>query len=362
MLGLLAMGLTSLMIYTLVKNALLGKQLSQGEQFNGTIELIIPITPEAEFFLDAWQNSVSTYQLASGQLKVHILIDGHHPSLSAWQELRNKMPYLEIHSFPMRPAHVNPIPWMLEQIAPRIQGQIVIIGDAELVPTENAFISVAKAVAEKDRSYFVVPQTARFNVLGEAIAVLNPTLAFTSFFGFRKWRRNITHPLLSISQGWMAMNLKTFKELDFTTVRFATWKEAISRQWDEQGKTYHLAFGEKHLLRFYPEDLKVQTNQLKDKWEELWNKRDKMGFWLYLVALFLWSFPVICVLTHPFWSVASLFLLILYRFFSKIIFQESWKSIALHPVACVFWIGTFAWWLGEKLKANYLAKGKRGMN
>ena len=358
MLGFLAMGLTTLMIYTLVKNALLGKQLSQGDKFSGTIELIIPVTSKSELFLEAWP----THQIASGQLKVHILIDGHHPSLNAWQELRHQRPYLEIHSFPMRPTHVKPIPWMLDQIAPKIQSQIVIIGDAELVPTESAFLSVAKNIADSDRSYFVVPQTAKFNVIGEAVSVLNPTLAFTSFFGFQKWRRNLTHSLLSISQGWMAMDLKTFKELDFKIVRISTWKEAIARQWDETGKTYHLAFGEKHLIRLYPVDTKILTNQLKDKWDELWMKRDKVGFWLFLIAIFLWSFPVICLLTHPYWSIVSLFLLLLYRFFSKIIFQESWKAIILHPVACVFWLGAFAWWLSDRLKEKYAARQSRGMN
>jgi hypothetical protein len=362
MLGLLTLGLTSIMIYTLVKNALLGKQLSADDKYNGSVELIIPVTPKTEFFLEAWQKSVSSFQLVSGQLKVHILIDGHHPSLNAWQELRSKIPYLEIHSFPMRPVHVEPIPWMLDQMAPKITAQVVIIGDAELVPTESAFLSIAKNVTEKERSYFVVPQTAKFNVLGEAISVLNPTLAFASFFGFRKWRRNLTHPLLSISQGWMAMTLKTFKELDFKNVRISTWKEAISRQWDEQGKNYHLAFGEKHLLRFYPEDVKTLTYQLKERWEDLWSKRDKVGFWLYLVALFLWSFPVICLLTHPFWSIVSLFLLLLYRFFSKIVFQESWRSILLHPVACLFWLGTFVWWLSDKLKEKYLNRQQRGIS
>lgn len=361
MLGLLTLGLTSIMIYTLVKNALLGKQLSTDDQFNGTIELIIPITPKTDFFLEAWQNSVTTFKLSAGQLKVHVLIDGHHPSLGSWQELRTKMPYLEIHSFPMRPTHMKPVPWMIEQISPRITAQVVIIGDAELVPTESAFLSIAKNVSEKDRSYFIVPQTAKFNVLGEAISVLNPTLAFASFFGFRKWRKNLTHPLLSISQGWMAMGLKTFKELEFKNIRVSSWKEAVSRQWDVQGKNFHLAFGEKHLIRFYPEDLKSLTYQLKGRWEDLWKKRDNAGFWLYLVALFLWSFPVICLLTHPFWAIASLLLLILYRFFSKIVFQESWISILLHPVGCLFWIGTFAWWLSDKLKEKYLARERRNI-
>ena len=124
MLGLIALGLTSIMIYTLVKNALLGKQLSKDDQFKGNIELIIPVTPTTEFFLEAWQKSISTFQLGSGQLKVHVLIDGHHASLNDWQELRKNIPYLEIHSFPMRPTHVDPIPWMLDQMAPKIQAAI----------------------------------------------------------------------------------------------------------------------------------------------------------------------------------------------------------------------------------------------
>lgn len=353
MLGLFCLGLTSIMIYTLVKNALLGKQLSRGEQFNGTIELIIPVTAKSEFFLEAWQNSASSFHLGAGQLKVHVLIDGHHPSLTAWEQLRSKIPFLEIHVFTMRPSHVEAVPWMMEQIAPKISASVVLIGDAELVPTEFAFHSIANSIIEKDRSYFVVPQTAKFNTLGEAISVLNPTLAFTSFFGFRRWRRNLTHPLLSISQGWMAMSLKTFKEIDFKVVRISTWKEAISRQWDEQRKTYHLAFGEKHLLRYYPEDTKNLMYQLRDKWEDLWSRRDKTGFWLYLIALFLWSFPLVCFITHPFWSLASFFLLMLYRFFTKIVFQESWRSIALHPVACIFWMATFVWWLSSSLRSRY---------
>lgn len=358
MLGLLALGLTSVMIYTLVKNALMGKQLSKDDQFNGSIELILPISAKTDFFLEAWQNTVSSF--ASGQIKVHVLIDGHHPSLNAWEQLKEKLPYIEIHGFPMRPSHVEAIPWMLEQMAPKITASVVIIGDAELVPTEHAFHSIAKTVTEKNRSYFIVPQTAKFTTIGEAVSVLNPTLAFTSFFGFKRWARNLTHPLLSISQGWMAMPLQTFKEIDFKSVRISTWKEAISRQWDEQKKTYFLAFGEKQLLRYYPEDFKTLVYQLRAKWDELWERRDKSGFYLFLVALFLWSFPVVCFLTHPFWSIASLFLLILYRFFSKIVFQESWRAIILHPIACMVWLGTFAWFLVDKLRGKYMHKQIQG--
>ena len=356
MLGLLALGLTSIMIYTLVKNALLGKQLSKDDKYNDTIELIIPVTVTSEVFLEAWQKNLISFPFLPDQIKIHVLVDGHHPTLNDWQALAKILPYVEIHNFPMRPSHVGPVAWMLDQVAPKIQGKIVIIGDAKLVPTGNAFLSVAKTVADKNRCYFILPQTAKFHFLGEGISVLNPTLAFASFFGFRKWRRNITHPLLGMSEGWMAMTLETFKGLSFKSINVESWKTMISKQWDEQNKIYHLAFGEKNLLRFYPAEMKDLFQKLHDEWDILWNNREKTGFWLYLVALFLWSFPLVCFFTHPFWAIASFLLLILYRFFSKIVFQESWISIALHPFACVAWIGSFLWFMTDLAKAKNLSR------
>lgn len=356
MLGLLALGLTAIMIYTLVKNALLGKQLSTEDEFNGSVELLIPVVENSELFLEAWPKSLS------GQVKVHILVDGHHPSLGAWQELKSQISYLEIHNFPMRPSDAEAIPWMLDQMSSKISSSVVIIGDPELIPTEFAFSSIGRSVTEKKRSYYVVPQTAKFNVVGEAVSALNPTLAYASFFGFKKWRRNVAHPLLSISQGWMAMSFENFKALDFKLNRGGSWKESISRQWEEQRKIYHLAFGEKQLLRYYPQDLKLLALQIKHGWELLWKRKDKLGFSLFAMTVFLWAFPFLCFLTHPFWALASFCLLILYRFFSKIVFQESWRAIILHPLACVFWIGSLGWFISDVVREKYFRKQNQGMN
>ncbi len=353
MLGLMCLGLTCLMIYTLVKNALLGKQLSKEDHYAGTIELLIPVTPTSEFFLEAWQDSMRSFHFTPGQLKVHLLIDGHHPSLNAWTELKSKLPYLHITSFPMRPTHVEAVPWMLEQISSKITSDMVIIGDAELVPTEHAFLSAAKLVSDKKRPYLILPQTGKFNLLGEAIAVLNPTLAFVSSFGKSKWRQYICHPLLSLSQGWMIMDQHLFRSVDFKSIRISNWKEAIARQWDERDQRLHLAFGEKHLLRFYPEDMKGLMYQMRDRWDEYWNRKDKRAFWFYVVILFLWSFPVIFLFTRPFQAMASFMLLILYRFFTKIVFQETWKAIILHPVGTLVWLWTLVWWLSGSLRSKY---------
>ncbi|WPU63836.1 hypothetical protein [Peredibacter starrii] len=356
MLGLLALGLTVVMIYTLVKNALVGTQLSADDRYAGSMELIIPITSRSEFYLEPWLKNLTDFHSLNGQLKIHILIDGHHPAVNAWQELHQKLPYVELHSFLMRPIGRESVPWMIEQIAPKIRGQVVIIGDAELVPTEHAFISLSRLVSEKQKAYFALPQTAKLSVLGEAVASVSPTLALASIFGFRKIRRNISHPLISLSQGWMGMPLSFFQEMDFSKINLPSWKEALAKKWDLENRTYILAFAERHLLRYYPEDIQVQTAQIRIYWEELWLKGDRTGLWLYLVSLFIWSFPIFCIFTHPFWSMASIVLLVLFRFFTKIVFQERWGAAMLHPVACIVWIGTFLWWGITGLKTKYGSK------
>lgn len=356
MLGLITLGLTVVMIYTLVKNALVGTQLSSADTYSGTIELIIPITSRSEFYLEPWMKNLSNFNFLDGHVRIHILIDGHHPAVNAWQELHRKLPYVELHSFLLKPLGREAVPWMLEQISGKIKGDVVIIGDAELVPTEHAFMSLGKLVSTKQKPYFVLPQTNRQNILGEAVASINPTLALASIFGFRRIRRNISHPLVSISQGWMGMPLSMFQKFEWAKINIPSWKEALAKGWDLENKSYILAFGEKNLLRFYPEEVKIQATQLRTYWEELWLKGERVGLILFLLVLFIWSFPIICFITHPFWSLASILLLILYRFFTKIVFQESWGAMILHPFACLIWMLTFFWWAVSGLKTRFNAK------
>ncbi len=356
MLGLLALGLTAVMIFTLVKNALIGVQLSADDKFNGSVDLIIPITKTSEFYLEPWIKNLTLLATQSTTVRIHVLIDDDHPALVAWQELHQKLANVQIHHFVSTPLSRESVPWMIEQIFPEIQGDVVIIGDSELVPTQFAFSSVAKLVTEKRKAYFVLPQTEKQNPLAEAIACVNPTLAFASIYGFRRLRRNISHPLISISQGWMAMPLESFRQFNWAKVNIYSWKEAIAMVWNIENKSYLIAFGEKHLLRHYPETLQLQTQALLNYWDELWHRGSRTGLGLYLVALFIWSFPVFCFFSHPFWSLASIFLLLLYRFFTKIVFQESWGAMILHPVSTLIWVGTFLWWALSGLKNRYASQ------
>jgi hypothetical protein len=353
MIGLIVIALTVVMIVTLVRNALVGKQLTADETYRGTIELLIPITARSEFYIEPWMTALETLGDLKGRLKIHILIDGHHPAMTAWSELSQKLPFVELHSFINRPMSGHVIPWMLKEIAPKVTSDVVIIGDAELVPTESAFLSLSHFVTQKERAYFVLPQTVRGNILGESIALLNPTLALASVFGFRRFKRNISHPMMSIAQGWVGMPISLFREIDFGKIRVASWKQGLAEFFDINHKFFGLAYGERHLRRYYPEDLKVQIFQMKTYWDELWMNGDRAGFWLYVACLFIWIFPVLYFISHPFQAIGSLLLLTLYRFFSKIVFQESWSGVALHLFGAIVWAGTLVWWIFTSVKDRY---------
>ncbi|MES2526943.1 MAG: hypothetical protein V4598_07635 [Bdellovibrionota bacterium] len=353
MIGLLVIALTVVMIVTLVRNALVGKQLTADENFPGTIELLIPITTRSEFYIEPWMAALETLGDLKGRLKIRILIDGHHPAMTAWNELSRKLPFVELHSFINRPVGVFVVPWMLKEISSKVTSDVVIIGDAELVPSEAAFSSLSHYVTQKERAYFVLPQTVRGNILGESVALLNPTLALASVFGFRRFRNNISHPMMSIAQGWLGMPASMFREIDFGKIRVASWKQGLAEFFDMNHKFFGLAYGEKHLRRYYPEDLKVQIFQMKTYWDELWMSGDRAGFWLFVACLFIWVFPVLFFFTHPFQAIGSIMLLSLYRFFSKIVFQESWRGIALHLFGAIVWAGTLVWWVFTSVKDRY---------
>ncbi len=358
MLGLIVIALTFVMIVTLVRNALVGKQLTADESFHGTVELIIPITSRSEFYIEPWMSALDSLQGLQGRLKIHILIDGHHPAMTAWNELSQKLPFVELHSFINRPVGGHAVPWMLKEISSKITSDVVIIGDSELVPSEVAFVSLAHYVKQKDRAYFVLPQTVKGNILGESIALLNPTLALASVFGFRKFRSNISHPMMSIAQGWFGMPLATFREIEFSKIRVSSWKQGLAEYFDSNHKFFGLAYGEKYLRRYYPEEVRVQIFQMKTYWDELWSRGDRAGFWLYVACLFIWVFPVLFFFSHPFQAMGSFMLLCLYRFFSKIVFQESWSGIALHLFGALVWAGTLIWWVFTSVKDRYGFRAK----
>jgi hypothetical protein len=349
MLGLMVIGITLLLIFTLVKNALFGKQVTTAEPFTGPIELILPILPETQFITEQWQRTFS--QLRGINLKVYFLIDGHHADNEAIMNFARNNSFVEVNSFLTRPPNALPVPWMIQQLAHRLTGDVIVIGDADLIPSEHLFGSLGKIVMKKKQVTLLLPQTAKTNIVGEALSTLNPNLAFVSLYGQTKLRRNLSNPFLALSLGWVGMPLAVFKNISFENLKHVSWKVGIVEALNAIGIHTHLAFGEKHLLRPYSEYFEDTVRSMKSDWGLLWNRKElRKSFWFFIVAIFVWSFPIICFASHPFWAIGSFFLLVLYRFFTKIVFQESWVAVLLHPFACLIWIVTLVWWIATSAK------------
>lgn len=336
MLGLLVLALTCFLIVTLIKNALMGQQLSKNEQFLGQITLILPIDPKDQFEMNPWINALNELTPYSSQIRILVLIDGHHYSAALWEKLKSEFSFLDVKILSLKDG------------AKDVTSDVVIIGDPDLIPTPHAFISAAHYTQTKKRVYVTVPQTSKESVLSEAIFSLNPVLAFTSIYGFTSFKRPFTHPLLSLSRSWMTFPREVFSHLTFDQPNTFTWKEMICTQLEGEKQKYYLAFGEKQLIRYYPTKLKDQLHKMKSFWEILWTDRNRKGFWIFTAILFIWSYPLM-IFTNFFSAIFSLLLLFVYRFFSKIVFQESIRSIVLHPLACLAWIGTFFWYFWELL-------------
>jgi hypothetical protein len=338
MLGLLALGFTALMIYTLVKNALFGLQLNKTSSYHGTIELIVCNGPQNNISLEAWEVALSSYTSLSNQLIVHFLFDGLHTELERWQQLAQGKNWIKIHHFTQKPSEANSCSWMTDQISSSIQSSIVLMTDSQTIPSSEAITSLGSFMLEKQTPIYAIPQTAQVSVLSETIFSLNPTLSFTSLFGFKKWRKHFSQNLFSITDGLLCVDQKFFKEMDFKASNNFSWKELFFQKFTESGLRFQLAFGEKFLKRYHPQSSAAGLLEISQNWESMWNKKNKLPFWIFAACVFVWSFPLICLFTHPFWAMASFFLLVLYRFFTKIVFQESWTSVVLHPVGSAFWI------------------------
>ena len=338
MLGLLALGFTSLMIYTLVKNALFGIQLNKTSSYHGSIDLIIPIASHQEINLEYWEKAIYSYSPLSDQLKIHFLFDGLQPDIEMWKKISSLNKQIKIHHFTQRPPDREPCSWMLDQISSLLDSSLVMITDPQTIPEPEALISLGSFMTEKQIPIYCIPQTAQVSTLGEVIFSLNPTLAFISLFGTKKWRQLFGQSLLGTSEGLLCLDLKLFKEIDFKSVRLTSWKDSVSRKMQESGMQFQIAFGEKYLKRFHSATPQLALEEITKTWEIMWSKNNKSAFWIYLASVFVWSFPVLCLITHPFWSLASFFLLVLFRFFTKIVFQESWTSVALHPLGSGFWV------------------------
>lgn len=338
------------MIYTLIKNALVSAQLSPRDRFNGKIDLIIPMTENSLFFQNAWLEQLSSKDWPESSFKIHLLFtDSFSKDSKDWLELKENLPFIHIHQMNERPLGKEAVPWMLSQIKDSINGDVVILGDSEVVPTLQAFYSAGNLITEQKKSYFIFPQNYRYSIIQESLTSLNTNLALLSLFGFKRLRRSFSHPLFSLAKGWMCMPSQIFHEMDWKSVNFPNWKECLMKTWDLKNKTFQIAFGEKQLSLHSPKSIENLVISMKENWNNLWSQSDRVTLGLFAMILYIWAYPMLSLFSSPFFAIMIGLLLLIYRIVSKIIFQESWPAIILHPISSLVWPATLVWWAAEAL-------------
>jgi hypothetical protein len=330
----ISLALMGWMIFTLVKNAIIGVQLGPKDEYHESLEIILPITGTDYFYAEEWIKRIKTFHLfKQNNLRIHFLMDKHNPQTHILQGLEKDISFIEVHTFTILPENIQIVPWMISQISDQIKGKNVIVGDAEIIPTEEGLRSMAYNCDKHERPLLVLPQMARTHFAGEALESLSPSLALISFLTLSRRAKAYFYPLLEISNCWIIMKLEVFKDISWEKQNLPQWKHCVTHSWETKNIPLKLAFGEKHLTKYYPTPFKEHVNKLFKSTEALWELKNKNGLFLFLIFQFLWFIPIGFLGVYPLWTILGLFLLVLYRFFTKIIFQESWISVALHPIS-----------------------------
>jgi hypothetical protein len=341
MTGLMPIGLILTMIYNLVNNALRGLQIKNGE-FTGTIDYLIPYYPHHHIPFEQWEQILQHSLDAKINVNFHFISAGHHEQTHNLENLQKKFSNIKVHVFMASQEDEILSTWMIENIRQHINAEIVFIADINLVPDESVLLNSSQNLKSGQSAQIIFPQTSKQNFIGDSLAQLSPGLCYISLFGRGQLRKNLSQHLIGLTQLCICMTKTQFQDLPWNKFSAVTWKEAILNTWNLQNTHFNVAFGEKHLKTYYPNLFKQHFVYMRTTWKKYWNHNNRIGLIIFIFIHLAWSLPLLSFLTHPFWALGSLLLIMMYRLFTKIIFQESWISVILHPFSSICWLVAFA--------------------
>ncbi len=338
---LISLILMSWMIFTIVKNAIIAIQLNPKDHYKDSLELIVPILPEDYFNPEIWKKSFLEFQqLNVNNFRIHFLIEKHHSQSNELENLQKTFPFIEIHFFTTGPENIDAAPWMISQIKDQIKGKFVLLGDPDVIPSEKGLISIAYNLEKFERPLIVLPQVSQQNPIGEALESLGPGVALISLVTIKRKAKYFFYGLIGLSKSWLGMSLSQFKEITWQNHKNFSWKDYLYKHWEYSEAKLKLAFGEKFLIKHYPENYQLHLKSIFKYYQFLWTKGDRNTLFLYFMFQFIWFIPLALFWVYPLWTVAGLILILFYRFFTKIIFQESWISVCMHPISnCLHFVG-----------------------
>lgn len=351
MLGLITLGLMLVLIYGLVSLAVRGKVASTHAPKTQDSFSVCMILKD--------QHALSPLQLENNLKTIShypkaeflLMVQGLEAEIHAYEELQKRYPFLKILLVPNHPEVQSLSGWMMEELLKISKGDYLLMLHSQLDLDEHMIDSAVNECQQNNKAVFGLPQLKRDFFLTESIFALSPQLILASLKIPPRWQKNIhLFGLADFSTYFLLLSRKQLESMGALNLARQGIISPVVENLTEKNELKFM-YGEKHLKRRLPLTRSVALFEVRRFWDRLISAKEKSSLILFILALLIWSFPWLVVLTHHYWALVGFFFLGIYRFFTKIIFQESWPNMLLHPMACVFWWYGLAQVLWAKRKA-----------
>ncbi|HLT22334.1 MAG TPA: hypothetical protein VKZ84_02785 [Bacteriovoracaceae bacterium] len=332
MIGFIFFLLAARQIYIIIKNGLTARQIKKASSGAGVLVLI---EVKSGDFLDTYfLNQVKSIHPPHD---LHFIVAMDHPQI------------LELtgHDFQVASynTHIESPIDVINRISLESPLESILVTDLNIEFDSEGLFGVEKLLADTKGPYCIIPQVHSSNVTVDCLYTLNPHLALISLLSFKRLTRSFKQPLLNMSDLCIA-----FRKVDFELFpENSNWKSSLFYGFRSRAIGLKLCFGEKHFSLYLGPDLKTLWQKMGKVWQKAGSLHDYSTA-TYLIQCFIWIFPILFFDIHPFYSLGILFLLLIYRIFTFIIFQENILSILVHPIAGLMWLASFVWDKGHQLK------------
>ncbi len=337
MVGLIALALMIIMIYGLVSLAVRGKVAGpNAPKANSRFSICMILKDQhalSPLQLEHNLTIVSKYENAEFLL----MVQGMEAEVHAYEEMQKRFPSLKVFMVPNHPVVASVSGWMMQELLKLAKGDYLILLHSQLDLDEGMINSAINECQNNAKAIYGLSQMKREFFLAESVFALTPQPIISSLKIPQKWKENIK--LLNLTDFTSYFVLLSREQLNSMGNLDLSHSGAVSEICHQLANKDELRFmyGEKHLTRRIPSTRNLILFEIRQIWNRLINAKDKRSIVLFIVGLLVWSFPWMIAITHPYWALVGFFLLGIYRFFTKIVFQETWPNIILHPLACLFW-------------------------
>lgn len=340
MIGFIFLLLAARQIYIIIKNGLTARQIRESTSGQGVL-VLINIKPSDQLDNTYLQQLTSI----SDPHDLYLIAPLDHPQM------------LEFNNRNFRVAgynqQVETAIDVINRLSLQSEREAILVSDTNIIFESHGLFGLEKLLIEAKGPYFIIPQIYSSNVTVDCLFTLNPNLALISLFSFKRLTRSLRHPLLAVSELCIAYRKKDFEHFS----EHEDWKSSLFYGFRTRAIGLKLCFGEKYFSLYLEPNLFALWQRMLKTWDIAFTLKNYSVASLLIQSL-IWSFPVIFFGLHPFYSIGIFLLLLIYRIFTFIIFQENILSILVHPIAGLLWVGSFAWNMFEKSKRILTASPK----